>query len=140
MFSPLNIIIKPSCIKRGLLLSIHALTIISVGLSHAPSLLKYPLIAAVLCSAVLYWRSIEPRWLLHWDLDAGVISVAKNSNALEECVIAQLYLVFGMLYLQLKRSDKSHINLLIFPDSVDRESYRRLRVAARWANISIKSD
>ncbi|NQZ31830.1 MAG: hypothetical protein HRU06_11180 [Oceanospirillaceae bacterium] len=141
MFSPLNVIIKPSRIKRGLFLSIHALALLSLSLSLAPAALKYPLVVLVLASAVVYWRSMEPSWVLHWDLNAGLISVAKNSEPLEECIaIEQLYLVFGVLYIQLKRVDKVSVHLLIFPDSVNAESYRRLRVAARWASIVIKSE
>lgn len=120
---------------------VYLLAIISISIAQIPTLLQLVTLAVLLCFAFLEYRSVEPDWHLHWNLQSGVISIARGSGSLETCVgIEQLYLVFGMLYLRLNREHHANIHLLIFPDSVDRQSYRRLRVAARWINIRLKSE
>ena len=122
-------------------LLVYLLAFISIGIAQIPTLLQLFTLAVLLCFAFLEYRSVEPDWHLHWNLQSGVISIARGSGSLETCVgIEQLYLVFGMLYLRLNRQHHENIHLLIFPDSVERHSYRRLRGAARWINIRLKSE
>ena len=141
MFSPLNIIIRPSRYKRWLFFCVHLLAVISVVLSQIALLLQVLLALMVLLSAFKHWLKVEPVWSIRWDLDEGQFFLAKGEQPYRDCIgIHQLYLIFGLLHLQIERAPKDYINLLIFPDSVDKQSLRRLRVAARWANIKPKSE
>jgi len=76
--------------------------------------------------------------ILHWDLINNQLRIASSTGSLQLAVIAELYLLFGILYLRLvyiEEHPNTPVRLLIFPDSVDSNSYRRLRVAARWARL-----
>jgi len=112
-----------------------------VGISHLVLLFKIIIGLLVLLSAFKHWCKREPIWSLRWNLDEGELHLAKDSEPYQECLgIRQLYLVFGMLHLQIEHQPKKYLNILIFPDSVDRQSFRRLRVAARWGSIKVKAD
>jgi hypothetical protein len=115
--------------------------LISVGISQLALLFKLFIALFVLLHTFKHWCKSEPVWSLRWNLDEGELHLAKDSEPYQECIgIRQLYLVFGMLHLQIEQQPKKYINLLIFPDSVDRQSFRRLRVAARWGSIKVKPD
>ena len=117
---------------------LHLLALISVGISELALLFKILIALLVLLSAFKHWSKSEPIWSLRWNLDEGELHLAKDSEPYRECLgIRQLYLVFGMLHLQIEHQPKKYLNLLIFPDSVDQQSFRRLRVAARWGSINL---
>lgn len=95
----------------------------------------------VLVSALYELQIKEELVTLYWDVGNREVKVAIGAAALQHCVgITDLYLVAGILYLNIKKLKGGNIKLLVFPDSVDKQSYRRLRVAARWASIAPKKE
>ena len=93
--------------------------------------------ALILLSATYELYRKQVTMVLFWDLISSEISLAPRNHPLQACRgISSLHLLFGVLMLRIQLADQSHRNLLIFPDSVSFQSYRRLRVAARWAKIS----
>jgi len=110
-----------------------------VVVSQLALLFKIFIVLLVLMSVFKHWLNRESIWSLRWNLDEGELYLSKDDQPYQECIsIRQLYLVFGMLHLQIEHQPKKYLNLLIFPDSVDKLSFRRLRVAARWASINLK--
>ncbi len=131
--------IKPSRIKRWLYVAIHLLSLTSIFVADLNSLWQTFLASAVLLSVGydLYRKQVTR--VLFWDLVNCEISLAELDEPLQACLgISSLHLLFGILLLRIKHLDQSHTHLLIFPDSVNFQSYRRLRVAARWAKITTK--
>ncbi len=95
----------------------------------------------VLVSAIYELQTKEELVTLYWDIGNREVKVAIGAAALQHCVgITDLYLVAGILYLNIKKQTGSSIKILIFPDSVDKQSYRRLRAVARWASIAPKKE
>ena len=138
MFSPLNVIIRPSRIKRWLYFAIHVLAAISIVAARLSSFWQATLLLIIICSAcyLLYYR--EPLIALHWDLSSNQLRVASGTEPLRLARLSEIYLLFGILSLHLvliENQGRSRVRLLIFPDSVDTDSYRRLRVAARWGKL-----
>lgn len=141
MFSPLSVVIKPSRIKRWLYASAHLLVILCISLSQLGFIFKLAIIFFVGVSLVYEWLINEKKIFLVWDLDQYKIVISFANGPLQQCLsIAKLNVLFGIIYLHIKISAKPDLHLYIFPDSVDQQSYRKLRVAARWATIKINSD
>lgn len=136
MFSPLNIIIKPSLIKRWLAFFIHLFVLISLYYVQLAAvwLLLFALI--VLVSGWYEFKTKEPEYTLYWDLSERVVKIGVDNGALQSTLgISRLHLLFGIIYLQIKLANRRPIRLYIFKDSLDKQSYRKLRVAARWASL-----
>ncbi len=72
---------------------------------------------------------------LFWDLSQGSIRVAAGDEAFESGEVQKLHLLFGLLFMRIKFDNNTSLKLYIFSDSVDKQSYRKLRVAARWAKL-----
>ena len=85
----------------------------------------------------------EPLIALHWDLSSNQLRMAIGTEPLRLACISELYLLFGILSLHLvliENHGRTRVRLLIFPDSVDTDSYRRLRVAARWGKLKVSDE
>ncbi|MEM5527813.1 protein YgfX [Gammaproteobacteria bacterium AS21] len=136
MFSPLNIIIKPSAIERWFYVGVHLLALLAI--SYAAIAIYYQLLLAALVSASAVYDYVRSKAVirLFWEVDQQIVKVAFHDGAFELCAsISELYLVFGILYLRLNRENKPAISVFIFPDSVDKKNYRRLKVAATWGRL-----
>jgi len=140
VFSPLNVIIRPSRLKRWLYCLIHALAAISVYAASLPFVWQGMILLILFISFCYLLLHTEPITILHWDLINNQLRVANSAGPLQLAAISELYLIFGILYLHLVYVEENRgevVKLLIFPDSVDVNSYRRLRVAARWARVKV---
>lgn len=114
------------------------LVFISIFLSQLAFIWQLAIAFIVALSLVYEWLINEKTIFLVWDLDQYKIAVSIANGPLEQCLsIAKLNVLFGVIYLHIKISANSDLHLYIFPDSVDQQSYRKLRVAARWATIKI---
>lgn len=72
---------------------------------------------------------------LLWDLSQGCVRVASDKEAFVSGEVQRLHLLFGLLFIHIKLDNDKALKLFIFKDSVDKQSYRKLRVAARWAKL-----
>ncbi len=140
MFSPLNIRIKPSGIRRWLSLAIHLLALISLFYVALPFYLLLLIAVTVFTSGLHDIFSHKDRYNLYWDLSQGDVRLAVNQGAFESGEIQRLHLLFGLLFIHLKFENGKALKLYIFKDSVDKQSYRKLRVAARWAKLQNTSN
>ncbi|MGB1238099.1 MAG: protein YgfX [Pseudomonadales bacterium] len=135
MFSPLNIRIKPSRYRRWLYSLALAAALGALCFTAAPWYIQLCLLFAVcVVGRSLFRKGVD--WVLLWDVDAAQIKLARAGEPLTACrKIRMLYNVFYLLYLELELEGGRVERLLIFPDSVDPQSYRRLQVAVRWGSI-----
>ncbi|MFT5706208.1 MAG: hypothetical protein ACI9ES_000479 [Oceanospirillaceae bacterium] len=136
MFSPLNIIIRPSLFKRGLYVTVHLLAVICIVATRLSGYWQLFLISLIALSALYEYKHRQPIITLHWDLISRKVSVAANDGPLQQTLgVTKVHLIFGMIFIQIKREAHPDLKLLVFRDSVDENSYRRLRVATRWASL-----
>jgi hypothetical protein len=92
----------------------------------------------VAISLLSEWRKSDKTTYLVWDLDSQKLYIALGSGPLEQATaILKLHILFGVIYLQIKRKAGKDFHLYIFSDSVSAQSYRKLKVAARWASIKL---
>lgn len=139
MFSPLNIVIKPSRFRRWLSLFIHLLVLASLLYIDLPLFGLLIIAVVILVSAVFDLLKKQDQYALHWNVSQGSVAVSIYNQTLIPCIkIQRLHLLFGLLFIHLKFEERADLKLYIFKDSVDAQSYRRLRVAARWANLKIR--
>ena len=135
MFSPLNIRIKPSKVRWWLSLFVHSLAVISLCYVALPFYLLLLIAIAITLSA---WQDLLSNgvvYSLNWDLSQGSVRLATDGEAFKSGEITRLHLLFGLLFIRIKFDNNTVLKLYIFSDSVDKQSYRKLRVAARWAKL-----
>ncbi|MEH6443373.1 MAG: protein YgfX [Oceanospirillaceae bacterium] len=126
----------PSRSKRRLYIAIHLLSVMCIIATRLTADWQLFFISLIVFSALYEYKYKQPRVALHWDLISRKVNVAINAGPLQQTLgVVKVHLIFGVLLLQIKRAAKSDLKLLIFKDSVDENSYRRLRVAARWASL-----
>lgn len=95
-----------------------------------------PLCVFVILSLLFELTYTAKKTMLYWNLDTGVVAAGSEGTSMESnLTISKVYLLFGILYLKVKRQKGGSIKLYIFPDSTDPQSYRRLCVAARWVRL-----
>lgn len=140
MFSPLQVEIRPSAIGKRVFLLLTVLSIYSVWISGLTLSLKIPL--TFICSGYLIYcwprfialthhRSVTGlRWLA--DKKVGAICLAGNWAEIET---VQQRLTFPMLLgLSVKlREQRGSVAVVIWPDSVSADQFRKLRVLLRFA-------
>jgi len=136
VFSPLNIIIKPSAIERWFHLGVHLLAMLAISYAAIAIYYQLILVSFLIVSAIYNYTRRRSVVRLFWEVDQKVVKVAFDDNALQLCQsIQEIYLLFGILYLRLSRENKPAISVFVFPDSVDKNDYRRLKVAAKWGRL-----
>jgi hypothetical protein len=135
VFSPVNVRIKPSKIRRWLSLFIHSLGVVSLCYVALPFYLLILIAIVIGLSALQDFLSSKVVYSLLWDLSQGCVRVASDKEALVSGEVQRLHLLFGLLFIHIKLDNDKALKLFIFKDSVDKQSYRKLRVAARWAKL-----
>lgn len=128
---------KPSPALRSFLVGVHALALVAAGLSPVPLALRIALALAVVWSLWQSWRTYlnpaivglrllpDGSWRLSWqgggEIDARLLGSSISSP--------------WFVLLHLRTGQARRHNLLICRDSLEPESYRRLRVALRVAGL-----
>lgn len=141
---PLHIRIEPSRFLAGLLILVHALAAALLYPLALPEMLKLALAAAIAVSGV---HSVMKTALLKWRNAIVALEIDNEGMALRERNAEQwrpcrvLGTTFVSSYLTvlnlrlLKGGAVRHVVML--PDNVDQDDFRRLRVRLRWSKPAI---
>lgn len=141
MFSPFQVEIKPSVISRGVFLLLTVLSLVSIWLSGLSVTLQ--VVLSLLCGCYVFYG--WPRFIslthhrciigLRWLADKKVLAVCLVGEGWVEVEAVQQRLSFPLLLgLSVKlRGARRTVAVVIWPDSVSADQFRKLRVLLRFA-------
>ena len=133
MGEPLAIALQPSRQLGGLLLAAHAAALAAVFLADLPAALQAALAAAVAMSG---WRLRQARRIQRLDLGSdGRVRLEYADGRCLDAVPERQSTVTARLCLLLLLHARGSETLLLLPDALDGEDFRRLRLWLRQSAL-----
>ena len=118
-------------IDWGLLFA-HSFAALMVGLTALPLAVKIPMIAALALSVVYYLRRNRGRLRIELDADNVCLLQVDDQLPLEYSVLPLSFVASYLVILRLRHASERNQYVIIAPDRLDAETFRRLRVFLRW--------
>ncbi|MCB1874538.1 MAG: hypothetical protein KDH88_01030 [Chromatiales bacterium] len=135
--APLHLEPRPSVWLEHALILAHGLAVLSLALieGHPPWI--WPLSALIILGGVhlvrKHARLLHPASLvgLVWDAGGEWILRRRDGQEFKACLLGDSLLTARLVILNFSRSRWRRVSLVIPPDRLDKESFRRLRVRLR---------
>lgn len=120
---------RPSWWPRLLLIALGALALVAIGYSGAGPYLATTLAVGVIAGVLVAWRrgAASPVHRVTWRADGGW-QLHLHDDTKVEATLLDARLVAGAIVLRLSRASRAREALLIFPDNLDADTRRRLRM------------
>ena len=133
MFIPLELAIKPSRIYSGVMLAACGLAMTGVWLAVMPVGVRAALALLLLLAAVHYWRKGLSGVHGLRIMQSGHLEILQ-ANWLPAVIRGQPVVLPWLISLVVLPEGGKARRLMIWPDSVDADSARRLRVWLKWGH------
>lgn len=124
--------LAPSRLIDIALLFAHSLAALMITLTPFPLWLKYVLIGALLASAVVYVRRNRARLSIELDADDLCLLQIDEGAVQEYRVSVRSFVASYLVILRLENGAGRAQYVIIPPDRLDPDTFRRLRVFLRW--------
>lgn len=136
---PLTITVAPSRYLPWGLMVLHGLALAAAWLAQLPMPVKIALSLLLLASAGMNFLRRAAPVRLRCDKD-GQLSLHAHGAWHPLTLAAPPVLLPVLTILRLRRADQKTRSLLILPDSLPEEDFRRLRVWLRWIHRASETD
>lgn len=143
----LEIALRPSRLLTGWLVVGHALAIGCVVIAPMDVAAQVPAILALIASAA--WQTLAhglrrfPGSVvgLHWDADGGVTVRLRDGRELPARIQADSFVSPYLTVVRLKANEMLSRAVIVLPDTLDPNTFRRLRVWLKWrAGLGMAGD
>ena len=125
--TPLELELSPSQRQTYVLIFIHLLAVLSILLLPWPIILRWLLVLAVLAVSVWLSRKKKLYDLIVWQAGNHWLLKSKNSSTTAE-LLTESFMTSWLIILLFKVENHGRCAVLIWPDSVRPDVFRRLRV------------
>ena len=132
--TPLHLDIAASRLMGGWVILVHAMPILLLPVLHAGSWLNLVIVAAVVCSLVRSWRLQVSRHhpdavcSMVWGEEKDCLLGLHSGEQEEVNMRAQAFILPWLVILHFNSRRRHMRHLVLLPDMLDREMFRKLRV------------
>lgn len=120
-----------SRLLRGVLLIVHGLAALMVAVASLPLLVRLALIGLLILSAFYYLRRSRERVQIEIAKDSSCMLLADGAHPIECRILPRSFVAAYLVILHLQ-STAGVKYVIITPDRIDIDTFRRLRVFLRW--------
>ena len=138
MFSPINLQLKPSLTYKYIRVAVGFIAVFALYMMSFPFGVKLLLLCILLSSFYVESRFSKPITDIHWDLNRSSLSLAYKGEERFHCQeILRLHSLPGLLWMIVRSESGGRHSIFIAFDSISKADYRRMKVALRFAKMTL---